>query len=125
MSELKRYDIKYIRDYLKKDYKSKGSCYICRGTDNLELHHLYCVSELFHAWRTKNNIPEVTTVDKILELRVVFAKDCATELDNENLYTLCKTHHSRLHNLYGKSYSVGVVAKVKNWIEIQKEKNGN
>ena len=47
MNKLKRFPVKYIRDYIKKDYKLRDECYICKATDNLELHHLYSVSQLF------------------------------------------------------------------------------
>ena len=46
MNTLKRFPIKYIRDFIKKDYKLKDECYICGDSNKLELHHLFSVSEL-------------------------------------------------------------------------------
>ena len=39
MDVLKRFPIKYVRDYIKKDYKVRDKCYICGSKDDLELHH--------------------------------------------------------------------------------------
>lgn len=124
MAELKRPVIKNIRDFIKKDYKLRDFCYICKTTEQLELHHLYGLSELFNTWREKNKIPEVTTVEQIKNLRVTFSVDCADLLSADNLVTLCGKHHKQLHTLYGQRYSNYMVPKVKNWIEIQKEKHG-
>ena len=38
MNTLKRFPIKYIRDYIKKEYKIKDKCFICGDTHTLELH---------------------------------------------------------------------------------------
>ena len=124
MSQLKRFPIKYISDYIKKDYKLKDKCYICGSKEKLELHHLFSVSQLFEQWCSENKVTEINTVEKITSLREIFAVDCKESLDHHNLYTLCKTHHQRLHNIYGQNYSNHLVPKIKNWLEIQKDKNG-
>lgn len=124
MTELKRIPIKYIRDYIKKDYKIRDECYICKSTQSLELHHIYSISQLFETWCIKNKISEVISVDAIKELRVRFYEDEYASLNNDNLYTLCKSHHERLHNIYGQRYSNHVAPKIINWLEIQREKNG-
>ena len=124
MSQLKRFPIKYISDYIKKDYKLKDKCYICGSKEKLELHHLFSVSQLFEQWCSENKVTEIDTVEKITSLREIFAVDCKESLDHHNLYTLCKTHHQRLHNIYGQNYSNHLVPKIKNWLEIQKDKNG-
>ena len=124
MSQLKRFPIKYIRDYIKKDYKLKDKCYICGSKEKLELHHLFSVSQLFEQWCSENKVTEIDTVEKITSLSEIFAVDCKESLDHHNLYTLCKTHHQRLHNIYGQNYSNHLVPKIKNWLEIQKDKNG-
>ena len=124
MTELKRIPIKYIRDYIKKDYKIRDECYICKSTESLELHHIYSISQLFETWCIKNKISEVISVDAIKELRVRFYEDEYDSLNNDNLYTLCKSHHERLHNIYGQRYSNHVAPKIINWLEIQREKNG-
>ena len=64
MSELKRFPIKYIRDYIKKDYKLRDKCYICGSTEKLELHHLFSISQLFNEWCSRNKITEINTVEK-------------------------------------------------------------
>jgi 5-methylcytosine-specific restriction endonuclease McrA len=122
MGNLRREPIKYIRDFIKKDYKARDCCYICASTVQLDLHHLYSVSELFTQWCAKNSIASVDTEEQIKELRVLFATDCAASLSNDNLYTLCKKHHLQLHNIYGQKYSNHMAIKVKNWIEVQRNK---
>ena len=124
MSELKRLPIKYIRDFIKKDYKLRDKCFVCDSTEFLELHHLFSVSELFKRWRETNKINEISSVDEIKDLRVKFAEDCKNQLSHDNLYTLCSTHHKQLHNLYGQTYSNYLAPKIKNWLEIQKAKHG-
>jgi len=124
MNTLKRFPIKYIRDYIKKEYKIKDKCFICGATHTLELHHLFSVSQLFENWCNTKKIREIESVDHITTLRVDFAEDEKEALSNKNLYTLCKKHHVRLHNLYGQRYANHLVPKIKKWLEIQKEKNG-
>ena len=124
MSNLRRIPIKYIRDYIKKDYKLRDECYVCKCTDKLELHHMYSISQLFEGWCSKNKITEVESVDAIKELRVKFYNDEIERLSNDNLYTLCKTHHERLHNIYGQRYSNHMSPKIIKWLELQREKNG-
>lgn len=125
MTELKRLPLKYIRDYIKKDYKLKDKCYICGCEHRLELHHLYSISELFNNWCDKKGIRQITTEEAMLELRVLFAKDCEEALSADNLYTLCYDHHKRLHTLYGQRYGNHLSTKIKKWLEIQREKHGN
>ena len=124
-SSLKRLPVKFVRDYIKKDYKLKDCCFICGSTDSLELHHLYSVSELFNQWCTKNKVLQIKNDEHIKELRVQFAQDCAEDLSHDNLYTLCKPHHVRLHTIYGQSYGNHLATKIKSWIYLQKEKHGN
>lgn len=119
---MRREPLKYVRDFIKKDYKVRDCCYICGSAEQLDLHHIYSLSELFNQWCAKNSITAITTEDQIKELRVQFAADCAATLSNDNLYTLCKHHHVQLHNLYGQRYANHMAIKVKNWIEIQRNK---
>ena len=123
MSKLKRDKVKYIRDYIKSDYKVRDHCYICGSKDNLELHHLYSLSELFTNWCEKNKL-SISTVEEIMLLRVEFKKEHLDVLHNDNLFTLCKNHHQRLHNLYGQVYDNVHASKIRNWLEIQKSKCG-
>lgn len=124
MSELKRIPVKYIRDFIKKDYKLKDNCVICSASEELELHHIYSLSELWNNWCKKNKIPEITTVEQINEYREVFQRDELERLSNDNLYTLCKKHHEQLHKIYGQRYANHLAPRVINWLKIQKEKNG-
>lgn len=124
MTNLKRIPIKYIRDYIKKDYKIKDTCFICNCTENLELHHIYSISQLFEDWCLKHKISDISSVDVIKNIRVKFYDDEFERLNNTNLYTLCKTHHERLHNIYGQRYSNYLAPKIINWLTIQKEKHG-
>jgi len=124
MKKLKRFPIKYIRDYIKKDYKLRDECFICGCSDKLELHHLFSVSELFRKWCDKNKILSIDTVEEINHYRVRFSKDCAEELSHDNLFTLCSKHHKLLHSIYGQTYSNHLTVKIKNWLEIQRLKNG-
>jgi hypothetical protein len=71
-----------------------------------------------------NNIKEVDSVDIIKNLRVKFYEDEFPRLSNDNLYTLCKVHHERLHNIYGQRYSNNIAVKIINWLKLQREKNG-
>ena len=122
MSVLKRFPIKYVRDFIKKDYKLKTRCYICGSAEKLELHHLYSLSQLWEQWCKEYNFKQVENVEIIKQLRVRFAKDYKEYLKSDNLYTLCKSHHLKLHTLYGQNYSNHLVPKAKKWMNLQKEK---
>ena len=124
MNQLKRFPIKYIRDFIKKDYKLRDECFICGSKEKLELHHLLSISELFNKWCIKNKINAIDDVDYIKKLRIDFANDCEEELSHKHLFTLCSTHHKQLHSIYGQTYSNHLAPKIKNWLEIQKAKNG-
>ena len=124
MNQLKRFPIKYIRDFIKKDYKLRDECFICGSKEKLELHHLLSISELFNKWCFKNKINAIDDVDYIKKLRIEFAKDCEEELSHKHLFTLCSLHHKRLHSIYGQTYSNHLAPKIKNWLDIQKAKNG-
>lgn len=125
MTELSRLPVKWIRDYIKKDYKLRDCCYICGSTTTLELHHIYSVSELFNKWCTSNKITNITSDEQMKTLRVSFAEDNKEYLDNVNLYTLCSMHHKRLHNVYGQTYSNFMAPKIKTWLDSQKAKHQN
>ena len=124
MTQLKRIPVKWVRDFIKKDYKARDFCFVCGATGNLELHHIYSLSELFNEWCDSKGITEIKTQAEILTYRVEFAEDYADKLSNDNLYTLCSIHHKQLHNIYGQRYSNSLVPKIKNWLNIQKEKHG-
>jgi len=85
---------------------------------------MYSISQLFEVWCSANGIGEVDSVDAIKDIRVKFYKDEFSKLSNENLYTLCKVHHERLHNIYGQRYTNNMAPKIIKWLELQREKNG-
>lgn len=124
MSTLKRLPIKYIRDYIKKDYKLRDECYICGTKDDLELHHLFSLSQLFEHWCKENNIDQIDTVEDMNAIRADFAVDCEEKLSHKHLYTLCGKHHKQLHTIYGQKYSNYFAPKIKKWLDIQKDKHG-
>lgn len=124
MSELKRLPVKYVRDYIKKHYKYESECYICNSKDQLELHHLYSISELWNKWIEDNKF-DISTVEAVKMLRKSFYEEHISLLSEKNLYTLCKLHHEKLHSIYGQRYSNWRSSKVLNWIEVQKIKFGD
>jgi 5-methylcytosine-specific restriction endonuclease McrA len=124
MNQLKRVPIKMIRDYMKKDYIKDSCCYICGSSDSLELHHLYSLSDLFNSWCAKNRIRELQDADTVLVIRQQFYDEHAAELSAENLITLCQPHHRQLHDIYGLTYANSLVPRIRNWLQLQKEKNG-
>lgn len=122
--KLTRLPVKWIRDSIKSKYKEREPCFICGSSDNIELHHIYSVSELWNIWIKQNKIT-ITTDQDVLQCRKQFEEDNASSLSNDNLYSLCKAHHLRLHQIYGKSYSNYMGDKVRNWIHKQREQYGD
>jgi hypothetical protein len=117
--KLTRLPVKWIRDGIKSKYKEKEPCYICGSTVDIELHHIYSVSELWNNWILKNKIKIISDAD-VLECRKQFEEDNSSLLCNDNLYSLCKAHHTKLHQIYGKSYSNYMGDKVRTWLERQR-----
>lgn len=115
--------VKILRDGLKSRYKSKEPCFICGSTTLIELHHLYSVAELWSNWCKEKGIIN-PTAQETLEVRKQFEADNIDKLNNDNLYSLCQPHHRKLHHLYGKSYSNYSAEKVKRWLFLQRDKNG-
>jgi hypothetical protein len=118
-----RLPVKWLRDGMKSNYKEREPCFICGTTEKIELHHIYSVSELWHTWVKQNKIL-ITCDDDVLQNRKQFEEDNAEFLNNDNLYSLCKPHHLKLHQLYGKSYSNYMGDRVRAWLHKQKEKYG-
>lgn len=121
VEDLKRYAVKYIRDRVKSRYPKGASCDICGSVENLDFHHWYSLSELYHKWCKKNKI-SINTVEDIMQFRDVFIKEHEYEL-LEATSTLCHTHHEKLHSIYGKSPSLITAKKQERWISIQREKH--
>lgn len=122
-SSFTRLPVKWLRDGIKSKYKEREPCFICGSEDTIELHHIYSVSELWNVWIKKNKLTISCDAD-VLTNRAQFEIDNAEHLDNANLYSLCKPHHQRLHQIYGKSYSNYMGNKVREWIHKQRDKYG-
>ena len=119
---LKRDLVKYVRDKAKSKYKKDTHCYICGSTENLDFHHFYGLTELLESWMKENDIT-IETEDEILELREVFIKENEEKV-YEHAVTLCRMHHRKLHNIYGKRPKLITAQKQQNWVEIQRKKYG-
>lgn len=123
ITKAKRPQVKWVRDGMKSNYKEREPCFICGSTQNIELHHIYSVSELWNTWLREKRI-EITCDDDVISNRKQFEADNEQFLNNDNLYSLCKQHHLRLHQIYGKSYSNYMGERVRTWIYKQREKYG-
>jgi hypothetical protein len=121
MSDLKRDEIKYIRDLSKSAYTKDSECRICGSTENLQFHHYYSMTALWNKFKLKAKIT-IKSVQDILDYREQFKAAHHREIYEETV-TLCKYHHmERLHKIYGKSPSLATAEKQKKWVEIQREK---
>jgi len=119
---LKRDLVKYVRDKAKSGYQKDTQCFICGATEPLEFHHYYGMTELLYTWMKVNKIT-ITSADEIMNLREQFIEEHVTEVYDEAA-TLCKTHHIRLHSIYGKRPKLVSAPKQKRWVEIQRDKYG-
>ena len=121
MTDLKRDEIKYVRDLAKSTYKKGNECYICGATENLQFHHFYSMTKLLEAWKKKERII-ITSVEDILQHRERFKEVHHDELYNQTV-TLCKFHHmDKLHKVYGKVPCLKTAMKQKRWCESQRIK---
>lgn len=121
MSDLKRLEVKYIRDGAKALYKKDSECYICGTSNELQLHHFYTVTLLWEKWKKEKGIT-IDSVDDIMSVRDQFVMDHHKEM-YEDVVTLCKTHHmDRLHKIYGKTPSLFTAKKQKLWCDKRREK---
>lgn len=121
--KFKRLPVKHVRDGMKSKYKEREPCFICGTTENIELHHIYSVSELWNTW-IRNNKITISCDDDVISNRKQFEIDNEQFLNNDNLYSLCKPHHMKLHQIYGKSYSNYMGERVKKWLHNQRDKHG-
>jgi hypothetical protein len=115
-----RIAVKWVRDKAKAAYVKQGSCYICGGTSDLELHHLHSITNLLYNWADSLGY-DISSDSGILAVRDEFISEHYAEL-YELVYTLCNRHHVMLHSVYGKIPSVSSVPKQKSWIETQRAK---
>lgn len=118
---MKRLPVKYIRDKAKNAYKKESECRICGTTEKLELHHYAAVTDLFQIWCRKNQI-KILTEEDILEHRERFIEEHHQQL-YEDVATLCKEHHMRLHSFFGKTPVVSSSKAQAKWVEAQRGKH--
>lgn len=118
----KRDPIKFVRDKAKGRYKKDTECFICAKKENLDFHHFYTLTPLFNKWLKENKI-KISTDEDVIEVRDRFIEEHIQELYVDTV-TLCHDHHLKLHSLYGKDPPLTTACKQKNWVKIQREKNG-
>lgn len=125
MSDLKRDQVKYIRDKAKAKYQKGTECRICGSTDKLDFHHFHTLSVLVDKWlRAKSRLlPEHYTEERVTLWRDEFIHDHMAELYDE-AETLCHMHHLELHSIYGRNPSLGTAGKQKRWVQRKREQNG-
>lgn len=120
--ELKRLEVKYIRDKAKSLYpdKRRASCAICNTKQQLQFHHFTGLTNLWNKFKKKHKVV-IKTVEDIEVYRDQFIASCKHEVLENGVY-LCKTHHEALHKVYGKSPGLGTAKKQENWVNKQREK---
>lgn len=121
MAELLRMPVKYIRDRIKSQYPKGTECHICASTQTLEFHHYHSVAEMYKVWIAKNKLV-VETAEDILLVRDRFIEDHWDEMINACV-TLCKAHHAKLHQVYGKNPKLSTAEKQPRWVEKQRLKH--
>jgi len=122
MADLKRDEIKYVRDISKSAYKKEEECFICGKQEELQFHHFYSMTLLWEKWKKKYSIV-IDTVDDILAAREDFKGYHYKEIYSETV-TLCKFHHmERLHKIYGKVPTLVTAQKQKRWCQRMKDKH--
>jgi len=120
LAELKRYEVKYIRDSVKSNYPPKIECRICGSKVELHYHHFNTLALLYNTWAKKNNV-KVETTEEMGVVKKEFTALYWDELVNLGA-CLCKKHHERLHQLYGKTPPLNTAGKQERWVERQREK---
>ena len=116
----KRIPVKWVRDRAKAAYEKKDRCFICSGSQDLELHHLHSVTILLDKWAEAKGY-DISTDAGILAVRDEFISEHQVELYDQ-VYTLCNRHHVALHSVYGKAPRPGSEPKQAHWIETQRIK---
>ena len=119
---IKRIPVKWVRDAAKAAYEKQNECYICGTEIDLELHHTHSITTLLENWASANKY-DISTDEGILDVRHQFIEEHHREI-YEEVYTLCNTHHVKLHSVFGKKPPLSSVDKQKMWIEKQKAKKG-
>lgn len=112
--------MKWVRDKAKSAYTKKLSCYICKSTQDLELHHTHSITLLLNNWALEHNY-DISTDEGILLVRDKFIAEHNKEI-YADVYTLCNPHHVALHSVYGKAPPLSSTSRQSEWIENQKAK---
>ena len=88
--DLKRLEVKYVRDKAKSAYPSKkgASCEICETAEELEFHHFVGLTNLWNRFKKKHKV-KINNVEDIEIHRDRFISIHATELYDKGVY-LCK-----------------------------------
>lgn len=119
----KRIPLKWVRDKAKAAYQKSDVCYICGSKESLELHHTHSLTLVLDNWAAQNGY-DISTDEGILAVRDEFIKEYYDEIYNQ-VFTLCFTHHSKLHGVYGKAPPLASAQRQTNWINAQKSKQLN
>lgn len=114
---MKRDAVKYIRDKAKSAYDKDSKCYISGLTEDLELHHFNSVSILCEKFCKERGYK----LDDVLEWRDEFISLHQKEL-YEDVVTLTKSWHKRLHSVYGVRPLPSTAAAQAAWCERQRNK---
>lgn len=115
-----RIPVKWVRDKAKSAYEKKDHCFICKTTENLELHHTHSITTLLENW-ARNKGYDISTDEGILAVRDEFIEAHKKEI-YDLVFTLCNKDHVLLHSIYGKKPALGTADKQARWIARQAEK---
>jgi 5-methylcytosine-specific restriction endonuclease McrA len=114
----KRDAVKWIRDKAKSAYQKKGTCFVCGGVEDLELHHTHSMVLMMREWCGERGYP-LNTDEDVLKIRDEFIKAHHREI-YEEVYTLCNPHHVQLHQVFGKAPALTTGPRQKIWLEEQR-----
>ena len=121
MADLKRLEVKLLRDGIKSQYPPRAKeCRICGSSRDLESHHTHSISALWNKYKKEFKIVIKDTEHIMVEREHFYAK-YSNEVIHD-LTTLCKICHQKLHSIYGKAPGLHTAKKQTRWIEIQRDK---
>ncbi len=98
--------IKHVRNKIKTAYTKDTECYICGSAEQLEFHHLMCLSILVKKLLRKEKYAKypIDSDPRFDELAWKMAKH-PDVINPEHHYTLCKPCHKGLHQKWGQNYT--------------------
>lgn len=120
MVQKRRDSIKWCRDRAKAAYEKQPCCYICGAQEPLELHHYSSMTQMLDKWARERGY-KLDTDEAVIAIRDEFIKDHYTQIYDE-VVTLCKPHHQKLHQIYGAKPPLATAKKQIAWVEKQKQK---